>query len=140
MNGNDPSSLTVIQTFPYRDLILVELDGVWSTTPVTWTDTSIGSYEGYLYMATYIPDPQTPMDANAGITLLDVNSYDVLGGVLASISSQTAKIQVAPALQTTLAYGSRRVSGALTLHAQNNTTQSAAFKLFLYIHPAKKRF
>jgi hypothetical protein len=127
-----PNSGTMVETIvrSNKDLELFEYECTANGGGGAAFDyTSAAVVMGYLYLVKVIPG--TPGLATLfGLTLLDGDGIDVMGGALSTLSL-TAKAQYVPKIDTV--YGVRRCDSVLNIVLSGNTQAGAKFKLKLYV-------
>lgn len=86
------------------------------------TGTVVTSYpiDGYVMSVQTVPDGGTPPTSGYGLTLIDANGQDIMGGALASRSSTAAQTEY-PLVGTSATPGPILVPGTLTLTFSSNS-------------------
>jgi len=124
---------TVTQTYVQKTNNVSCLTYSWTadasahTVPATASTVAI---DGYVILVVTNPDDDTAPTDQYDITLTDADSCDVMGGTLAD-RSDTNTEQAVPKIGNV--YGGRWVSGILTLNISNNSVNSAAGTVAVYI-------
>jgi len=102
-------------------------DATLHTVPATDSTVAV---DGYVILVVTNPDDDTAPTNAYDITLTDENNCDVMGGNLADRSDTNSEHAV-PKIGSV--YGGRWVSGILTLNISNNSVNSAAGTVAVYI-------
>lgn len=121
-----------------KDLVVYEYDCIADGgAGAAFSYTSVGEVLGYLYLVKVIPGPTTFPATAFGLTLVDSDGIDVVGGALATLSL-TLPAQYVPKIDQV--YGSRRCDSALQIVLAGNTAAGAKFSLKLYVKPPENLF
>jgi len=132
-------SVTGTLTRPYENERILELVWVWAasggTVSAYTVDTTITNelQPFYIFMVCTVPGTPPPTDLY-GITLVDKDSIDMMGGVLSGRSRTLTQCVVPIIDSSTSTKGGRPMNGAMTVNITSTTDNSATgtIRIFLF--------